>query len=107
MNPNSMTPVDWAKRPLEKYADFTGRAPRAEYWWYFLGIVVAYILLTIIESILGIGKMVVGIYGPLTILLWLGTIVPGIETPKPLWSSGIASRRTGWPGTKYTRRSFL
>jgi hypothetical protein len=31
MNPGTMTPVDWAKRPIaEKYADFTGRAPRAE-----------------------------------------------------------------------------
>jgi uncharacterized membrane protein YhaH (DUF805 family) len=93
MNPNSMTPVDWAKRPLQKYADFTGRAPRAEYWWYFLGIVVSYILLTIIESILGIGKMVVGIYGPLTILLWLATIVPGIAV-------GIRrlhdTNRSGW-----------
>ena len=35
-------------------------------------------MLWIIESILGIGKMVVGIYGPLTVLLWLATIVPSI-----------------------------
>jgi uncharacterized membrane protein YhaH (DUF805 family) len=79
--------------PLVIYSDFTPPAPRAEYWWYFLGIVVAYILLTIIESILGIGKMVVGIYGPLTILLWLGTMVPGIAV-------GIRrlhdTNRSGW-----------
>jgi len=31
-----MTPIDWATRPLQKYADFTGRAPRAEYWWFVL-----------------------------------------------------------------------
>jgi len=27
MNSN-LSPVDWAKRPLQKYADFSGRAPR-------------------------------------------------------------------------------
>ena len=79
MNPNSMTPVDWAKRPiLEKYADFTGRAPRAECWWYVLGLIIAFVVLSIIEGILGIKGMVFGVYGPLTCLLWLATIVPGI-----------------------------
>jgi uncharacterized membrane protein YhaH (DUF805 family) len=77
MNPNT-TPIDWAKRPVEKYADFSGRAPRAEYWWYALGLIVAFIVLSIIESILGINRMVAGVYGPLTILLWLATLVPTI-----------------------------
>jgi uncharacterized membrane protein YhaH (DUF805 family) len=79
MDSNSMTPVDWAKRPIvEKYADFSGRAPRAEYWWYALGIVIAFVVLTIVESITGLKGMVFGMYGPLTALLWLATIVPGI-----------------------------
>ena len=79
MDPKNMTPVDWAKRPIvEKYADFTGRAPRAEYWWYTLAIVVLALVLTIIESIAGLKGMVFGMYGPLTALLWLATIVPGI-----------------------------
>jgi uncharacterized membrane protein YhaH (DUF805 family) len=77
MNPN-MTPIDWAKRPLDKYAVFTGRAPRAEYWWYALALVVVFIVLSIVESIVGLNKMVFGLYGPLTALLWLATIVPGI-----------------------------
>ena len=94
MNPNSMTPVDWAKRPiLEKYADFTGRAPRAEYWWYVLGLIIAFVVLSIIEGILGIKGMVFGVYGPLTCLLWLATIVPGIAV-------GVRrlhdTNRTGW-----------
>ena len=42
-----MSPIDWATRPLKKYADFSGRAPRAEYWWYTLlvlgGALIAYI----------------------------------------------------------------
>lgn len=75
---SDLTPVDWAKRPLQKYADFTGRAPRAEYWWYALALIVVVIVLSIIESILGLRGMVFGIYGPLTALLWVATIVPGL-----------------------------
>ncbi len=26
----------WGIEPLRKYARFTGRAPRAEYWWFYL-----------------------------------------------------------------------
>ena len=78
MNSN-LTPVDWAKRPIvEKYADFSGRAPRAEYWWYTLALVIAYIIIMIVESIAGLKGMVLGVYGPLTLLLALGTIVPNL-----------------------------
>jgi uncharacterized membrane protein YhaH (DUF805 family) len=90
----AMTPVDWAKRPiLEKYADFTGRAPRAEFWWFVLGLVIVAIVLRIIESILGIGHMFLYTYGPLTLLFRLATIVPGLAVGvRRLHDTG----RTGW-----------
>ncbi|HET8750253.1 MAG TPA: DUF805 domain-containing protein [Sphingomicrobium sp.] len=92
MNPN-MSPVDWARRPIQKYADFTGRASRAEYWWYALALIIAYVVLSIVEGILGIKGMVFGYYGPLTCLLWLATIIPGIAV-------GIRrlhdTNRSGW-----------
>lgn len=75
---SNLTPVDWAKRPLEKYADFSGRAPRAEYWWFVLAVLIVFIVLGIIESILGINHMVMGIYGPLRVLVWLATLVPSL-----------------------------
>ena len=31
-----MSPIDWALQPLKRYADFEGRSPRPEYWWFFL-----------------------------------------------------------------------
>lgn len=31
-----MSPINWALRPLKRYADFSGCSPRAEYWWFFL-----------------------------------------------------------------------
>ena len=76
MNLNSMTPVDWAKRPLQKYVDFTGRAPRAEYWWYVLAIIVLSIVARIIDNILGMN--VVGTYGPLSLIVMLGLLVPNL-----------------------------
>lgn len=33
---HDLSPIDWAVRPLKRYADFEGRAPRAEYWWFVL-----------------------------------------------------------------------
>lgn len=78
MNPNSMSPIDWAKRPvLEKYAAFTGRASRAEYWWYGLAIIIVAIVLSVIENILGLSHMI-GMYGPLSLLLMVGTFVPSL-----------------------------
>jgi uncharacterized membrane protein YhaH (DUF805 family) len=93
MNPE-MTPVDWAKRPiLEKYADFTGRAPRAEFWWYALALIVAGLVVHIVESILGLSHMIFYIFGPLSLLFRLATIVPSLavtvrrlhDTDRPGW----------------------
>jgi uncharacterized membrane protein YhaH (DUF805 family) len=89
----NMSPIDWAKRPIEKYADFSGRAPRAEYWWFFLAVIIAYIVISIIESILGLNRMIIGVYGPLSALLLVGTLVPSLAV-------GVRrlhdTNRTGW-----------
>jgi uncharacterized membrane protein YhaH (DUF805 family) len=93
MNSN-MTPVDWAKRPIvEKYIDFTGRAPRAELWWYMLALVVAFIVAMIIDSILGLNRTIAGIYGPVSLLLGLATFLPSIAVGvRRLHDTG----RSGW-----------
>jgi uncharacterized membrane protein YhaH (DUF805 family) len=74
---SQMTPIDWAKRPLERYADFNGRAPRAEYWWFVLAIAIVALLISVIEGVLGLGSMF-GPYGPVTLLFMLALIVPNI-----------------------------
>lgn len=56
----------------QKYADFNGRAPRSEYWWFVLAYVIAYIVIAIVGGILGR----VGAFLPL--LLALALIVPSI-----------------------------
>jgi uncharacterized membrane protein YhaH (DUF805 family) len=93
MNPNNMTPVDWAKRPvLEKYADFTGRAPRAEYWWYVLAVIIGEIIAMIIDSVLGTGG-VIAMYGWVWTLFILATLIPSLAVSvRRLHDLG----RSGW-----------
>ena len=83
-----MTPIDWAKRPLQKYADFTGRAPRAEYWWFYLALIIGYTITVILDSIFGMGP-----YGILTGLFGLAMLVPVL-------AAGVRrlhdTNRSGW-----------
>ena len=72
-----MSPMDWAVRPLQKYAQFSGRASRAEFWWYMLFVVVAAVVLAIVESALGLQALFL-IYGPMTVILVLATFVPSL-----------------------------
>lgn len=74
---HDLSPIDWALRPLKHYADFSGRAPRAEYWWFVLFVLIAEILIMVLDAILGLNN-VVGAYGLLVTLFILGVIVPHI-----------------------------
>jgi uncharacterized membrane protein YhaH (DUF805 family) len=70
--------MEWMLMPLRRYAEFSGRSQRKEYWMYILGLWLAVIVLSIIESILGLTGMVGGVYGPLVALVLLGTLIPNI-----------------------------
>jgi uncharacterized membrane protein YhaH (DUF805 family) len=87
-NPN---PIQWAVRPLKKYAVFSGRAPRAEYWWYVLATTVVSIGFAFADQLL-IGP----IYGdlePLGLIQTIALIVPGAAvTVRRLHDLD----RTGW-----------
>lgn len=84
--------MEWATLPLKKYAEFTGRSRRKEYWMYILLLIVLMVVATLIERMLGLTGMV-GPYGPLTALIALGTLVPSIAV-------GIRrlhdTNRSGW-----------
>lgn len=53
------------KTVLSKYADFSGRARRSEYWWFFLAVFVTEIVLQIISK-------------PLYYVFVLGVFIPSI-----------------------------
>ena len=70
--------MEWMTLPLKRYADFSGRSRRKEYWMFILGVIIVAVILGIIEGALGMAGMVGGVYGPLTTLMLLGIIVPSI-----------------------------
>lgn len=69
--------MEWMLMPLQRYADFSGRSRRMEYWMFTLGIVIVAVVLGIVEGILGLSGMV-GPYGPITILFLLAIFIPAL-----------------------------
>ena len=61
----------WKRVVLEKYADFTGRARRSEYWWFTLANIVAMVILILLVAVADIFWVLYAIYG-------LALIVPSI-----------------------------
>ncbi len=57
---------------LKKYAIFNGRAPRAEYWYFFLFNILASVLVNIVSKIIG------DTYSILSVIYSLAVIIPGI-----------------------------
>src|SRR5215212_9536368 len=54
------TPIGWAILPLKKYAQFSGRSTRAEYWWFTLAYVVTGFLVDAIDMAIGSEAGVLG-----------------------------------------------
>jgi len=70
--------MDWMLMPLRRYAQFSGRSQRKEYWMFVLGYVIVAVVLNIIEGILGLSGTVGGSNGPLTALFGLAILIPSI-----------------------------
>ena len=89
---SQLSPIDWAKRPLQKYADFTGRAPRPEYWWFVLAQIIVLIIAMFLDSILGTDFGGSG-YGLIYLVVALGLLVPAL-------AAGVRrlhdTNRSGW-----------
>lgn len=66
--------IDAVKSSLQKYATFSGRASRSEYWFFCLFCLVASITSDILDSAL-FGPKETGVFG---LLLVLGFLVPSI-----------------------------
>ena len=85
-----MSPIAWALQPLKKYATFSGRASRAEFWWFFLFVFILYLVMTFV-FIGSIGSLaasdgdpsagIMGLFsgaGLFIGLFWLALIIPTI-----------------------------
>lgn len=63
-----------------KYADFTGRASRSEYWWFFLFIILAGAIISVLSSKLA------GVF-------YLATLLPSLAAATRRLHD---TRRSGW-----------
>jgi uncharacterized membrane protein YhaH (DUF805 family) len=69
--------MNWYLEVLKKYAVFSGRARRKEYWMFTLFNVIFAIAAMIIDNVVGLAIKDVG-YGPIYILYALATLVPSL-----------------------------
>ena len=65
--------MEWMLMPLKRYAEFSGRSRRKEYWMFYLLIIIVYVVLAILGSLVGesVGGILIGIFA-------LGIIIPAI-----------------------------
>ncbi|MEK7552028.1 MAG: DUF805 domain-containing protein [Patescibacteria group bacterium] len=61
--------MNWYKTVLKKYAVFSGRAQRAEYWYFVLFNILISIAFSIVSSILGDDKGILGTLYTLAVLV--------------------------------------
>jgi uncharacterized membrane protein YhaH (DUF805 family) len=84
--------MEWMLMPLRRYAEFSGRSRRKEYWMFFLFVLIVGLVLRLLESAVGMGGGVQGT-GILSGLFSLATLVPSIAV-------GVRrlhdTDRTGW-----------
>lgn len=89
-----LSPIGWALRPLKNYANFSGRASRAEFWWFFLFTMIIYtaVFFVVMRSFAGLAPTQAadpatainfansgaGILMSLLGLLWLALLCPMI-----------------------------
>jgi uncharacterized membrane protein YhaH (DUF805 family) len=84
--------MNWYLQALKKYADFSGRARRREYWFYILFYVIILVVLTICDTIIGTTMQGAGL-GILTLIYLLAVLIPTLAvTVRRLHDTG----RSGW-----------
>lgn len=87
--------MEWMLMPLKRYAEFSGRSRRQEFWLYTLGVWLLFIILGVIAMVIGIGSVgmssqqnpaaglvgmaaSMGIFSIVFMILGLGLLIPSI-----------------------------
>jgi uncharacterized membrane protein YhaH (DUF805 family) len=83
--------MNWYLMPFKRYADFSGRSQRAEYWYFTLGNFIVGFILGLIDGMMGAASQ--GGVGLLTMIYFLGILIPSLAVSvRRLHDIG----RTGW-----------
>ncbi|PCC99642.1 DUF805 domain-containing protein [Halopseudomonas pelagia] len=84
--------MDWYLEVLRKYAVFSGRARRKEYWFFTLFNLLAMLVLSFIDGMIGMYSLEAGV-GVLSGIYALGILIPSLAvTVRRLHDTS----RTGW-----------
>ena len=84
--------MNWFLIVLKKYADFSGRSQRAEYWYFVLFYVLIFLALSVVDGVAGVMYEEVGI-GLLGGLFALAMLIPSLAvTVRRLHDTS----RSGW-----------
>ena len=85
--------MHWMLMPLRRYAEFSGRSRRKEYWMFFLGVILFYFVMTfLMMGVIGAGAMATeggaggvfaamagaGIVGIILLIAVLGLFIPSL-----------------------------
>ena len=82
------TPFEWAARPIKRFTDYRGRAPRAEYWWFYLAATVVQLPIMWVESLLET-ELVSLVYSFLFLIPWFAVSVRRLhDTDRSGWWIG-------------------
>ena len=63
--------MNWYLGCWKKYAEFSGRARRQEYWMFFLFNILAFVAIGIVDAVLGTSGALCGLYN-------LAALIPGL-----------------------------
>lgn len=84
--------MNWYLTVLKKYAVFSGRARRKEYWMYVLFGVLFSVVAIILDNVLGLASEESG-YGLIYVIYGLATMIPGLAVSvRRLHDTG----KSGW-----------
>jgi uncharacterized membrane protein YhaH (DUF805 family) len=85
--------MEWMLMPLRRYAEFSGRSRRKEFWMYTLGVVILYVVMVVLllviggSALLSMGSnpaglagavMSLGAFGVIFLVVWLALLIPSI-----------------------------
>jgi uncharacterized membrane protein YhaH (DUF805 family) len=79
-------PLSATKKAFQNYVTFTGRARPSEYWYFVLGIVIVSIVLSVVESMIGLPGVLSGLWS-------LALLLPSIAVAVRRLHDGD---RSGW-----------
>src|SRR6185437_5772244 len=72
LGPGEGGSMNWYLTVLKRYAVFTGRAARTEFWMFALFNVIVSVVLTLVDNLLGLGALLAGLYSLAVLLPSIG-----------------------------------